>query len=300
MKRRTVVLGLMVAALSKARARAVEFEMMSPGEAVALEHSTRERRLRRLVREHGLNPVPEFSQYLISSRQLPFNDGVDIPVLRVVFPESTFFDVGSSEVVPSAERIISAMARMLQGDVPDVAVIIAGHTDSTGSEDYNYKLSVHRARSVATELRRAGANAPDIWEVGFGESLPIYDNESYAGKSYNRRVEFLFSAKPEAGASWLKDQMDVACTRAESPRVCRNALNPRREFLMESVARIIEPPPRVVKVPERPQGKTVPPPPQNKTTVAPPNPTQTVVPQKQRQIVINLAERKFVVRKPEL
>ncbi len=295
MRRRSVLFGILAAAPATALAQTVQFEMMSPEEAISLEHSTREQRLRRLVRELRLSPEPEFSQYLISARQLPFHDGINIPVLRVVFPESTFFEVGRAEVLTGTIPIISAMAKMLEGDVPDVAVIISGHTDSTGSEEYNYSLSVLRARSVANKLRLAGADAPDIWDVGFGETLPIYDNSEEIGRSYNRRVEFLFTAKAEAGATWLKDQMDIACTRAGKPEACRAALNPHREFVMQSVARA--PRPVVVKPPSRQKVRKLP---DHNPPVVVESPKVAVVAPAQKQIVINLAERKILVKRPEL
>jgi OmpA-OmpF porin, OOP family len=258
--------------------------MMGPEESIALEHQTRSIRLRRLVREIGVSPPPEFFEYVIPARAMPPGFQYDTPVLRVVFPENTFFDTAKSDIVPSAMPIVEAMARMLEGDVPDVALFIAGHTDNRGSEEYNHNLSVQRARTVAQALRLAGAGAPDIWSVGFGESLPLYANNSPLNMAYNRRVEFLFGARPEAVANWLKDQLDFACSGStDVERLhCLSTLKVRKTYVVDPVER------SVLVAPDRPKSKIVTPQ-THQVTVTPPH----------RQIVINLAERSYVVRRPE-
>lgn len=259
--------------------------MLDDDEAIALEHKTRGARLRRLVREQAVGPTPEFFDYVIPARAMPSGFRHATPVLRVVFPESTFFDTAATQIVPEAYAIIRAMAAMLQGDVPDVATFVAGHADNRGSEPYNHDLSVRRAHAVAAALREAGADNPDIWSVGFGESLPLYENSSPANMSYNRRVEFLFGARPEAVARWLTDQMDLACSGSgtEAKQRCLVALKLRPQYVVEAVERT------TVVTPRRPTGGA---------TVRPSSPMVTVRP-KPRQIVINLAERTYVVAKPE-
>lgn len=259
--------------------------MMRPEETIVLEHDVRSKRLRRLVAEQQIHPAPDFHEYIVPAALMPSSWRHDTPVLRVVFPESTFFRTGESAIVPDALPIIQAMAQMLQGDVPDVAAFVAGHADNRGSEPYNFALSMRRANAVATALRQAGADAPDIWSVGFGESLPLYENSDDLNMSFNRRVEFLFAAQPEAAAVWLKDQMDLACggsgdlARAR----CLSSLKIRSSYVVESVARqtILKPVQRTGQVVKAP------------TRAAP-------VQAKPRQIVINLAERSYVVRKPEM
>ncbi len=285
-RREVLAAGASIFTLWRGKAHAQQIEMMTPEESIALEHETRSKRLRRLVRELGITPEPEFYEYTAPASVMPADFRYDTPVLRVVFPESTFFETARTEIVPSAQPIIVAMARMLEGDVPDVAVFVAGHADNRGSEAYNYDLSVRRARAVAQALRTAGADAPDLWSVGFGESLPLYENSTLLNMSYNRRVEFLFAARPEAAAHWLRNQMDLACSRSEEDarRRCLAALKLRTSYVVDPVAPTIQTttghaPSRVVR-------------PSAKATIA--------APSKQRQIVINLAERTYVVHRPEL
>ncbi|MDR3508597.1 MAG: OmpA family protein [Caulobacteraceae bacterium] len=251
--------------------------MMSPEESIGLEHRTRSLRLQRLVREFGIYPAPAFFDYTIPAYVMPEDFKHQTPVLRVVFPENTFFDTASSDIVPSARPIVAAMAEMLQGDVPDVAMFVAGHTDSRGAEDYNHNLSIRRARAVAQALRDAGANGPDIWSVGFGESLPLYENSNAINMSYNRRVEFLFAARLEAVANWLKDQQDLACSdSANDARIrCLESLKlVKKTYLVEPVERRVMVAPSMVKtITEKP---------------------------KRSQIVINLTQHSFVVKHPEL
>lgn len=72
----------------------------------------------------------------------------------------------------------------------DLEVEVAGHTDSIGSEAYNRGLSQRRAQAVADYLIGKGANAANITVKGYGESQPVADNATDAGRADNRRVEF--------------------------------------------------------------------------------------------------------------
>ena len=69
---------------------------------------------------------------------------------------------------------------------------IEGHTDSNGSENYNFDLSYKRANSVLAKLTEAGFPKSDFNVFGFGESKPIASNDSENGKAKNRRVEIAF------------------------------------------------------------------------------------------------------------
>mgnify|MGYP000107873506 CR=1 FL=1 len=75
------------------------------------------------------------------------------------------------------------------GWVDQTVVEVAGHTDSTGSDAYNQGLSERRAASVANYLRGRGIMMDRLITVGMGESRPIADNSTTAGRQANRRVE---------------------------------------------------------------------------------------------------------------
>ena len=70
---------------------------------------------------------------------------------------------------------------------------IEGHTDSTGSDDYNQALSQRRADAVAMALEGRGISADRIQAVGRGKSAPVAGNDTAAGRQQNRRVEIIFS-----------------------------------------------------------------------------------------------------------
>ena len=73
------------------------------------------------------------------------------------------------------------------GSVVDIDVI--GHTDSTGPEEYNEQLSLRRATSVKNYMVEQGVDAGIIDVSGKGETMPIADNSTRAGRAQNRRVE---------------------------------------------------------------------------------------------------------------
>ena len=97
------------------------------------------------------------------------------------------FDVDSDRLRPDSEPALEQILDAL-GERPQLAVIVEGHTDSDASEAYNLDLSQRRADSVAAWLMERGVAADRLTAVGYGESQPIADNETAAGKAANRRV----------------------------------------------------------------------------------------------------------------
>ncbi|MCG6507045.1 OmpA family protein, partial [Vibrio parahaemolyticus] len=77
---------------------------------------------------------------------------------------------------------------------PQANVEITGHTDSSGSEAYNQKLSEKRAQAVSDALKEKGVDAARISAKGEGESSPIASNATAAGREQNRRVEIVIPA----------------------------------------------------------------------------------------------------------
>ena len=81
---------------------------------------------------------------------------------------------------------------------PDRIVTIEGYTDSIGSEDYNHGLSERRAAAVESYLVEQGVGAARLTALGKGESEPVADNDTAAGRQQNRRVEVIISDPPAA------------------------------------------------------------------------------------------------------
>ena len=77
--------------------------------------------------------------------------------------------------------------------IPDKGALIEGHTDSTGSADYNLDLSQRRANAVRRFLQLEGIAETRMDATGFGMEQPVADNTSPAGRKKNRRVEIVIS-----------------------------------------------------------------------------------------------------------
>lgn len=111
----------------------------------------------------------------------------DANVLAVTFKSDVLFDSGSATLKPGAYQEINRVSQVLT-QYPETRIMVAGHTDSDGSEAFNQDLSVRRAEAVRSALVSQGVSAARITTMGFGESQPIADNNTAAGKQLNRRV----------------------------------------------------------------------------------------------------------------
>ena len=102
------------------------------------------------------------------------------------------FDTARATLKPGADRDLDRLAQALK-DNSNTRVLIEGHTDSVGGDDYNLGLSERRAEAVADALRMRGV-PPDRYEAkGLGKAFPVASNETQAGRQQNRRVEIVFS-----------------------------------------------------------------------------------------------------------
>ncbi|MEZ4651562.1 MAG: OmpA family protein [Candidatus Eisenbacteria bacterium] len=119
--------------------------------------------------------------------------------IQLTFDSGILFDVNKSDLKGQAKLNLDKVATVLR-DYPDTDLLIAGHTDSDGAEDYNMTLSQHRADSVKTYLVGAGVDPRRLETVGFGETQPVADNSTSAGKAQNRRVEVAIMATEELQA----------------------------------------------------------------------------------------------------
>ena len=101
------------------------------------------------------------------------------------------FATDSSKISPEFMNQIKNVSDVLVAH-PDYKVILEGHTDSTGSNAYNQKLSERRAAAVGGALKSFGVDASRITTVGYGETKPIATNATKAGRAQNRRVDAKF------------------------------------------------------------------------------------------------------------
>lgn len=119
---------------------------------------------------------------------IDINEADDGQSILVNLPEGVTFDVGSYTLKPQFRTTLDDIAGSLQ-QYPDSLIDVYGHTDSTGSDAFNQTLSENRARTVANYLSTRGVSASRIRSQGFGESMPVADNTTEAGRARNRRVE---------------------------------------------------------------------------------------------------------------
>jgi len=130
----------------------------------------------------------------IESRQMSLSREVDmlqdeITSLSEEIRENVVFESGQADLGFTAkqtlDKIVDAMNRYQRP-----VVQIAGHTDDSGSDDANQKLSLFRATAVVEYLKLSGIEGLRLRAIGVGESEPIASNLTEVGKSLNRRVEF--------------------------------------------------------------------------------------------------------------
>ena len=103
-------------------------------------------------------------------------------------PGNITFDTNKSSISPQFYSTLNSVAIVLK-KFNKTGVRVDGHTDSTGSDNYNLKLSQDRATSVSQYLAGQGVGYDRLSSQGFGESSPIASNTNDSGRAANRRVE---------------------------------------------------------------------------------------------------------------
>ncbi|MFM6954365.1 MAG: OmpA family protein [Sphingobacteriaceae bacterium] len=122
----------------------------------------------------------------------------------VKFDSGILFDVSKSELKAAAMTNIQNLAKSLR-DNPDTDVMIIGHTDNSGSDEYNNRLSERRAEAVKTFTINQGIAGSRLSTRGKGESEPIADNANEEGRAKNRRVEIVIVANEKMKADAQKN-----------------------------------------------------------------------------------------------
>lgn len=108
--------------------------------------------------------------------------------LQLVMPGNITFASGSSDISSSFYPTLNSLVKVFK-EFDKNGVEIIGHTDSTGSNDLNMRLSRDRAQSVASYLASNGVSSARISAMGVGPSQPIASNDTAEGRAQNRRVE---------------------------------------------------------------------------------------------------------------
>jgi outer membrane protein OmpA-like peptidoglycan-associated protein len=103
-------------------------------------------------------------------------------------PGNITFATDSADLNGQFFNVLDGVARILD-EYEKTVIEVAGHTDSTGSDEYNQKLSERRARAVVQYLRARGVKPTRLITVGAGEQYPVATNDTPEGRQLNRRVE---------------------------------------------------------------------------------------------------------------
>ncbi len=119
--------------------------------------------------------------------------------LKLNIPSDVSFDTGRADIKPNLRPILDQFANGLASQ-PNTEVRIIGHTDSTGSDALNNRLSLDRAQAAKNYLAARGVNPQRILIAGRGEYEPVADNNSDAGRARNRRVEVFLGERANVAA----------------------------------------------------------------------------------------------------
>ncbi len=114
--------------------------------------------------------------------------------LLLRFESDVLFNVDSALIGPSGRATLDQVGQVLI-EFNKTAVLVQGHTDSTGSESYNQDLSERRAGAVKNYLVGRGTDPNRVSALGYGEAYPVASNGTPSGRQLNRRVDILLKAK---------------------------------------------------------------------------------------------------------
>ena len=140
------------------------------GGGVGYYMDTQEAKLRKQLRDSGVSVQ---------------RDGDNI---NLVMPGNITFNTGDHTLNTNFYNVLDSVALVLK-EYNKTLIVVAGHTDSRGSDSYNQSLSERRANSVANYLLSQAVTGARIETIGFGEQHPVASNATAEGQNLNRRVE---------------------------------------------------------------------------------------------------------------
>ncbi len=118
----------------------------------------------------------------------------DTPRGLMVNMGDVLFDTAKYNLRPAAREALAKLSGIVLAH-PGLKLEVEGYTDSTGSSEFNQKLSDQRADSVRNYLIQQGLSADSITSKGFGETMPVASNDTAKGRQQNRRVEIIVSGE---------------------------------------------------------------------------------------------------------
>ena len=156
-----------------------------------------------LVDEHGCpldtdgDGVPDYLDYCPRTPGVPANNGCpevkqEVRSLFQKALQGIQFETGKSTIKRSSYPILDQIVQVMK-DNPEYKLEIQGHTDNTGSKERNLEISELRAAAVKAYLVKHGIDTNRITSAGYGDTRPVADNKTAAGRAKNRRVELTVS-----------------------------------------------------------------------------------------------------------
>nr|WP_240345923.1 OmpA family protein [Pectobacterium brasiliense] len=144
-------------------------------------------------REEALAKIAQEEKIAITTRALQSQEksGTETVGLVAQVQDSGMFDTNSAQLSTDGLRQVKKIATaMKEGDQSGV-ILVVGHTDATGSAEWNQRLSEQRAQNVGRVLEQAGLSAKKLYFQGAGSARPVADNATITGRTANRRVEIV-------------------------------------------------------------------------------------------------------------
>jgi outer membrane protein OmpA-like peptidoglycan-associated protein len=126
--------------------------------------------------------------------------------IKITFESGILFQTGKATLQTEAKTNVEKLAVILN-KYEDTNILIEGHTDSDGSEEFNQRLSEARANTVAAYIAGQGVEGSRVTKVGYGEMQPVASNDTPEGKQANRRVEVAVFANEDLKEAAEKNQM---------------------------------------------------------------------------------------------
>jgi len=115
---------------------------------------------------------------------------VELKEDRIEIHEKVQFEYNSAKILEVSHSLLNEVADVIKKTPRIKKIQVEGHASSDGADEYNLKLSDRRAKAVRAYLITQGVGKDTLVAKGFGETKPIADNNTEAGREKNRRVEF--------------------------------------------------------------------------------------------------------------
>jgi outer membrane protein OmpA-like peptidoglycan-associated protein len=173
------------------RSRRRVYKRNRPGSRPRSSNSSRTKPVSDRLRAQSEQAQQQLRQQLLQQFNLIL-DTRDTARGLIVNMSDVLFDFNKYTLRPAAREKLAKISGIILSH-PGLTLEVDGYTDSVGSEDYNLKLSEHRAGGVRDYLLGEGIAPDNITARGFGKDNPVASNDNAAGRQRNRRVEMVVS-----------------------------------------------------------------------------------------------------------